>query len=112
LCVVQRFKENTAGRADVDGCGSLWHDRIGKPGDERQCGAGPSSTPLFPPKTLPTVPFQRDPDFIDHSDALYQIDRRCSRPAGRVTLVGLSAVGKSQLAIEHDYRTRDRSRDQ
>ncbi|KAF2258231.1 TPR-like protein, partial [Lojkania enalia] len=61
-----------------------------------------SQKPLF------IVPFRRDPDFVDRGDLLSQINKRCSQPAGRAALVGLGGVGKSQLAIEYAYRTRDR----
>ena len=52
-----------------------------------------ASTPYTPPKPFSTVPFRRDPDFVDRGDTLAQIDQRCSRPAGRAALVGLSGVG-------------------
>ncbi|KAI9689234.1 MAG: hypothetical protein M1822_000972 [Bathelium mastoideum] len=61
-----------------------------------------------PPTPSSTVPFQHDPVFVDRDDLLSQIDERCSQPAGRVALVGLGGVGKSQLAIEYTYRVRDR----
>ena len=64
-----------------------------------------------PPKPSSTVPFRRDPDFVDRGDLLSRVDERCSQPAGRAALVGLGGVGKSQLAIEHTYRTRERSPD-
>ncbi|MCJ1383790.1 hypothetical protein MMC17_006904 [Xylographa soralifera] len=64
-----------------------------------------------PPKPSSTVPFQRDPDFVDRGDLLSQVDERCSQPAGRAALIGLGGVGKSQLAIEYAYRTRERSSD-
>ncbi|KAF2098292.1 putative kinesin [Rhizodiscina lignyota] len=63
------------------------------------------------PTSSSTVPFQRDPDFVDRGDLLSRVDERCSQPAGRAALVGLGGVGKSQLAIEYTYRTRDRSLD-
>ncbi|KAK3946627.1 P-loop containing nucleoside triphosphate hydrolase protein [Pseudoneurospora amorphoporcata] len=52
-----------------------------------------------------TIPFSRDPDFVNRENILDQIDQRCSEPAGRVALVGLGGVGKSQLAIEYAHRT-------
>ncbi|KAH8757996.1 hypothetical protein F5883DRAFT_427983, partial [Diaporthe sp. PMI_573] len=47
-----------------------------------------------------TIPFGRDPDFIDRETLLDQIHHTCSRPASRAALVGLGGVGKSQLAID------------
>lgn len=64
-----------------------------------------------PPKPSSTVPFRRDPDFVDRGDLLSRVDERCSQPAGRATLVGLNDVGKSQLAVEHTHRIRERSPD-
>jgi len=52
-----------------------------------------ASTPEVPPEPFSTVPFRRDPDFVDRGDTLTQIDRRCSQPAGRVALVGFGGVG-------------------
>ncbi|KAJ4347684.1 hypothetical protein N0V85_009748, partial [Neurospora sp. IMI 360204] len=67
----------------------------------------PRDTPLTflerletPPPPSATIPFSRDPDFVNRGDILDQIDQRCSEPAARVALVGLGGVGKSQLAIE------------
>ena len=64
-----------------------------------------------PPKPSSTVPFLRDPDFVDRGDLLSRVDERCLQPAGRAALVGLGGVGKSQLVIEYTYRTRKRSPD-
>ena len=69
------------------------------------------SSPQAPPKPSSTVPFRRDTDFVDRGDLLWRVDERCSQPAGRAALVGLGGVGKSQLAIEYTYRTRERSPD-
>jgi len=46
-----------------------------------------------PPNSFSTIPFRRDPDFVDRGDTLAQIDQRCSQPAGRAALVGLGGVG-------------------
>ena len=62
-----------------------------------------------PLRAFSTVPFRRDPNFVDRGDLLSCIDERCSQPAGRAALVGLGGVGKSQLAIEYTYRVRKRS---
>ncbi|KAF1929478.1 uncharacterized protein M421DRAFT_45945, partial [Didymella exigua CBS 183.55] len=65
--------------------------------------------PETPPQPSCSVPFRRDTDFVDRATLLDQICERCSAPASRVALVGLGGVGKSQLAIEHCYRTTKRS---
>ncbi|KAF2836645.1 hypothetical protein M501DRAFT_1033316 [Patellaria atrata CBS 101060] len=65
--------------------------------------------PETPPSPSCNVPFRRDPDFVDRGTLLDQIHEKCSTPASRIALVGFGGVGKSQLAIEHCYRTADRS---
>ena len=49
------------------------------------------------PPTLPcpssTIPFGRDPDFVDRGAILEQLHRRCALPASRTALVGLGGVG-------------------
>ncbi|OCK76426.1 HET-domain-containing protein [Lepidopterella palustris CBS 459.81] len=62
-----------------------------------------------PPSPSSNIPFRRDPDFIDRGPLLDHIRKKCSVPASRIALVGLGGVGKSQLAIEYCYRTKDRS---
>ncbi|KAF2191620.1 putative kinesin [Zopfia rhizophila CBS 207.26] len=62
-----------------------------------------------PPSPSSNVPFRRDPDFVNRGFLLDQIREKCSLPASRIALVGLGGVGKSQLAIEHCYRTTDQS---
>ncbi|KAH6621584.1 P-loop containing nucleoside triphosphate hydrolase protein [Chaetomium sp. MPI-SDFR-AT-0129] len=64
----------------------------------------PLERPETPPQPCENIRFSRDPDFVDRGDILDQIDKRCSEPAGRVALVGLGGVGKSQLAIEYAHR--------
>ncbi|KAJ4362274.1 hypothetical protein N0V83_010367 [Neocucurbitaria cava] len=56
-----------------------------------------------------TIPFLRDRDFIDRGTLLDELQEKCSAPASRTALVGLGGVGKSQLAIEHCYRTAEQS---
>jgi polynucleotide 5'-kinase involved in rRNA processing len=55
-------------------------------------------------KPTMTIPFNRDPDFVDRSDILERINEQSFKRAGRTALVGLGGVGKSQLAIEFAYR--------
>ncbi|PQE14359.1 hypothetical protein CJF30_00006939 [Rutstroemia sp. NJR-2017a BBW] len=50
-----------------------------------------------PPNPSIVIPFNRDRDF------------KCAVSGSRTALVGLGGVGKSQLAIEYAYRTRDQS---
>ena len=49
------------------------------------------------PATLPdpslSIPFRRDPDFIDRGAMLDQIHQKCALPASRTALVGLGGVG-------------------
>lgn len=40
-----------------------------------------------------TVPFRRDPNFVDRGNILAQIDEKCSKSAARAALVGLGGVG-------------------
>ncbi|KAJ5691281.1 hypothetical protein N7488_012016 [Penicillium malachiteum] len=64
----------------------------------------PPERPETPPKPLSTVPFARDPDFVNCITLLNQIHEKSSVPGSRIALVGLGGVGKSQLAIEYTYR--------
>ncbi|KAI4208785.1 MAG: hypothetical protein LQ351_008185, partial [Letrouitia transgressa] len=63
--------------------------------------------------TLPcpssTIPFRRDSDFVDRGAILDQLHQKCALSGSRTALVGLGGVGKSQLAIELGYRTREQS---
>ncbi|KAF2194645.1 TPR domain protein [Zopfia rhizophila CBS 207.26] len=55
-----------------------------------------------------TVPFRRDPHFVDRQ-ILAEIDCKNQQPASRLALIGLGGVGKSQLAVEYSYRVREKS---
>jgi hypothetical protein len=45
------------------------------------------------PTPCSTVPFVQDADFVDRPEIIARIDETCSKPAGRVALVGLGGVG-------------------
>ncbi|OAA74310.1 hypothetical protein LEL_07891 [Akanthomyces lecanii RCEF 1005] len=68
-----------------------------------------------PPETPPTpsilIPFGRDSDFVERGKIFEKIDHGCGRPGSWTALVGLGGVGKSQLAIEYAYRTKERFSD-
>lgn len=53
----------------------------------------PTERPETPPIPLSTVPFSRDPDFVERKTMLDQIHSKCSMPASRTALVGLGGVG-------------------
>ncbi|KUJ24020.1 uncharacterized protein LY89DRAFT_604339, partial [Mollisia scopiformis] len=65
--------------------------------------------PETPPNPSIVIPFSRDTDFVERGTILDQIYQKCAVSGSRTALVGLGGVGKSQLAIEHAYRTRDLS---
>ncbi|KAF1970583.1 putative kinesin [Bimuria novae-zelandiae CBS 107.79] len=62
-----------------------------------------------PPQPSIVIPFAHDADFVDRGTLLDEICERCTQPNARIALVGLGGVGKSQLAIEYAYRTREQS---
>ncbi|CAI6234983.1 unnamed protein product [Periconia digitata] len=67
--------------------------------------------PPYPsPVPSSTVPFRRDPNFVDLK-LLAEIEIKLGKPASRLALVGLGGVGKSQLAVEYSYRIREKSPD-
>ncbi|KAI1524482.1 kinesin [Pyrenophora tritici-repentis] len=63
--------------------------------------------PETPPHPSIVIPFARDDDFVERGTILERVRQRCAATGSRAALVGLGGVGKSQLAIEHAYRTRE-----
>ncbi|KAJ5820469.1 Tetratricopeptide-like helical [Penicillium riverlandense] len=53
----------------------------------------PPERPETPPNPLSTVPFRRDPDFVDRGTLLDQIHTKSSVPGSRIALLGLGGVG-------------------
>ena len=49
--------------------------------------------PRTPPSPSSTVPFLRDPDYVDRHSLLEQVRAKCSIPGSRTALVGLGGVG-------------------
>lgn len=47
-----------------------------------------------PPQPFSTVPFDRDPDYVQRGALLEEIRSKLSRPAARVALTGLGGVGE------------------
>ncbi|KAM0139134.1 hypothetical protein ACHAP3_003402 [Botrytis cinerea] len=64
-----------------------------------------------PPNPAALIPFSRDKDFVERGTILDQIYEKFTASGSRTVLVGLGGVGKSQLAIEYAYQTRDRSQE-
>ncbi|KAF4182175.1 hypothetical protein CNMCM8694_006086 [Aspergillus lentulus] len=65
--------------------------------------------PETPPCPLSTVPFRRDPYFVEHGTLFDLIREKWLAPASRIALVGLGNVRKSQLAIEYYHKVRKHS---
>ncbi|KAF2718075.1 HET-domain-containing protein [Polychaeton citri CBS 116435] len=61
------------------------------------------------PKPSSNIPFRRDANFVKRATLTNQIRQKLLAPAGRVALVGLGGVGKSQLAIEYAHQLRQQS---
>ncbi|OBT60726.1 hypothetical protein VE03_09788 [Pseudogymnoascus sp. 23342-1-I1] len=62
-----------------------------------------------PPNPSFVIPFSRDIDFVERGIILDQLHQKCAVLGSRTALVGLGGVGKSQLAVDYAYRSRDRS---
>ncbi|KAF2819475.1 hypothetical protein CC86DRAFT_246282, partial [Ophiobolus disseminans] len=56
-----------------------------------------------------TVPFARDPDFVDRPEIVAWVRDKCAGPGARAALVGLGGVGKSQIALQYAHSVRDAS---
>ncbi|KAJ5585729.1 hypothetical protein N7450_005516 [Penicillium hetheringtonii] len=65
--------------------------------------------PEIPTSPLSTVPFPRDPDFVDREALVDQIHEKCALSGSWIALVGLGGVGKTQLAMEYSHQVRLRS---
>jgi tetratricopeptide (TPR) repeat protein len=71
----------------------------------------PPERPETPPRPSIMIPFPRDADFVERGTTLDHLHQLCAVPGLRAALVGLGGVGKSQLAIEYAYHTRERSQE-
>ena len=52
-----------------------------------------SVTPATLPDPSSSIPFRRDPDFVDRGAILDQLHKKCALPTSRTALVGLGGVG-------------------
>jgi tetratricopeptide (TPR) repeat protein len=96
--------------------------------DEVSGRSGRSGRSQNQPNPSIVIPFGRDEDFVERPALLGRMSQSCGRPGSRTAIVGLGGVGyascapsarengkrltprsKSQLAIEHAYRIRERS---
>lgn len=55
------------------------------------------------------IPFVRDFDFVRRAAIFDKVRYLCGKPSARVALVGLGGIGKSQIALEFAYHTRQQS---
>ena len=46
-----------------------------------------------PPESFSTIPYPRDPDFVNRANILAWVNEKCAGPAARVALVGPGGVG-------------------
>ncbi|KAJ4167392.1 hypothetical protein NW754_011207 [Fusarium falciforme] len=56
-----------------------------------------------------SVPFDRDPDFVDRPDIMTWLREQYTGSAGRMALVGMGGFGKSQVAIHFAHHIHDES---
>ncbi|KAH7160580.1 hypothetical protein B0J13DRAFT_581474 [Dactylonectria estremocensis] len=56
-----------------------------------------------------SLPFERDPDFVDRPDIMAWIKEQYIGPVSRMALVGMGGFGKSQVAIQFAHHIRDTS---
>ncbi|OAG04884.1 uncharacterized protein CC84DRAFT_1218296, partial [Paraphaeosphaeria sporulosa] len=68
-----------------------------------------TAQPETPPEPSIVIPFGCDDDFVERGTILEDLRTRCTASNSWTALVGLGGVGKSQLAIEHAYRTHAQS---
>ncbi|KAM5341412.1 hypothetical protein ACJ41O_014443 [Fusarium nematophilum] len=56
-----------------------------------------------------SVPFDRDPDFVDRPDIMTWVSEQHTSSAGRMALVGMDGFGKSPVAIQFAHHIHDTS---
>lgn len=61
-------------------------------------------------RTFSTIPFPQDPGFVGREEILAQLESEFANPKSQrwASLYGLGGIGKSQIAIEHSYRQKER----
>ncbi|KAF2177326.1 hypothetical protein K469DRAFT_697331 [Zopfia rhizophila CBS 207.26] len=104
LAVVTKAAINAGLIQDEEGASS-WRERVwGTDKDARRYRTLPRPTPSS------TVPFRRDPHFIDRK-ILAEIEGKSQQHVARVALIAPEGVGESHIAIKYSYRVRDKSPD-
>ncbi|KXX76569.1 Regulatory protein AfsR [Madurella mycetomatis] len=76
--------------------------------DKRLVDKGPVAGAV-PRKFEWLVPFPPDPDFVDQPEISKWLREKSQVPGTRVALVGLSGIGKSQLALHFSHEVRNKS---
>ncbi|RDW65098.1 hypothetical protein BP6252_10749 [Coleophoma cylindrospora] len=77
-----------------------------------KAGANPG-LPMTGPASFFTVPFMRNRNLCGREDIIWELQKSISNPGEhvRVALVGLGGVGKTQIALEYAYLTRQNQPD-
>lgn len=69
-----------------------WLSQV-KPRNRLTISGSERERPETPPAPLSTVPFRRDPDYVDRGTLLDLICEKGTTPSARIALVGLGGVG-------------------
>jgi tetratricopeptide (TPR) repeat protein len=108
-----RFRSsNEAGYIQISGALRRYITMLHRDYDtERVSIAASFSAPLAARKTIFSVPFPRNPDFVGRETQIQEVEKRFAEPASGkspfVAIHGLGGIGKSQVALEIAYRWKE-----